>query len=107
MWRGISRTQKLLLGSTTVATTLYLYNNSNNNNKYHFKRPFVYAEAAKPLTWHAPTRDQELNKLKSNKEFDLLIVGGGATGAGVAVDAATRGLNVAVVERDDFASGTF
>ncbi|GAA5998942.1 glycerol-3-phosphate dehydrogenase [Rhodotorula paludigena] len=39
-------------------------------------------------------------------EFDLLIVGGGATGAGVALDAAARGLKVAVVERDDFSSGT-
>ncbi|KAN0063230.1 mitochondrial glycerol-3-phosphate dehydrogenase [Thecaphora frezii] len=38
--------------------------------------------------------------------FDLLIVGGGATGAGVAVDAATRGLSVALVERDDFGAGT-
>ena len=39
-------------------------------------------------------------------EFDVLIIGGGATGAGVAVDAATRGLKVALVERDDFSSGT-
>ena len=39
-------------------------------------------------------------------EFDLAIVGGGITGAGVARDAALRGLRVALVERDDFASGT-
>ena len=39
-------------------------------------------------------------------EYDLLVIGGGATGAGVALDAATRGLKVACVERDDFASGT-
>ena len=39
------------------------------------------------------------------QEFDLLIVGGGATGAGVALDAASRGLKVALVERDDFSSG--
>ncbi|ROW04110.1 hypothetical protein VSDG_00709 [Cytospora chrysosperma] len=40
------------------------------------------------------------------EEFDILVVGGGATGTGVALDAATRGLKVAMVERDDFASGT-
>lgn len=40
------------------------------------------------------------------EEFDLLVIGGGATGAGIALDAATRGLKVAMVERDDFASGT-
>ena len=38
--------------------------------------------------------------------FDLLVVGGGATGCGVALDAAARGLSVALVEKDDFASGT-
>ncbi|KAI7162139.1 hypothetical protein KC349_g2309 [Hortaea werneckii] len=38
--------------------------------------------------------------------YDLLVIGGGATGAGVALDAATRGLKVACVERDDFAAGT-
>jgi glycerol-3-phosphate dehydrogenase len=37
--------------------------------------------------------------------FDLLIVGGGATGAGVALDAASRGLKTACVEREDFSSG--
>ena len=40
-----------------------------------------------------------------DNEFDLLVIGGGATGAGVAVDAASRGLKVAVVEMDDFSSG--
>src|SRR6266516_4809592 len=38
--------------------------------------------------------------------FDVLVIGGGITGCGVARDAAMRGLNVALVERDDFASGT-
>jgi glycerol-3-phosphate dehydrogenase len=38
--------------------------------------------------------------------FDVLVVGGGITGAGIALDAASRGLSVALVERDDFASGT-
>jgi glycerol-3-phosphate dehydrogenase len=37
---------------------------------------------------------------------DVLVVGGGVTGAGIALDAATRGLSVALVERGDFASGT-
>lgn len=39
-------------------------------------------------------------------QYDILVIGAGATGAGVALDAATRGLKVAVVERDDFSSGT-
>ena len=38
--------------------------------------------------------------------FDLLVIGGGATGCGIALDAATRGLRVALVEKGDFAGGT-
>lgn len=38
--------------------------------------------------------------------YDLLVIGGGATGTGIALDAATRGLKVALVERDDFSSST-
>ena len=40
------------------------------------------------------------------EEYDLLVIGGGATGSGIALDAATRGLKVALVERNDFSSGT-
>ena len=42
----------------------------------------------------------------AGETFDVLVVGGGITGAGVALDAATRGLRTALVEADDFASGT-
>ena len=38
--------------------------------------------------------------------FDLLILGGGITGAGVALDAALRGFRVALIDKSDFASGT-
>lgn len=42
----------------------------------------------------------------AEETFDVLVVGGGITGVGVALDAASRGLRTALVERDDFASGT-
>src|SRR4051812_188486 len=38
--------------------------------------------------------------------FDVLVIGGGITGAGIALDAASRGLSVALVEMQDFAAGT-
>jgi glycerol-3-phosphate dehydrogenase len=41
-----------------------------------------------------------------NEIFDVIVVGGGVTGAGAALDAAARGLSVALIEADDFASGT-
>jgi glycerol-3-phosphate dehydrogenase len=50
-------------------------------------------------------RSQALAALAEN-EFDVVVVGGGITGAGVALDASTRGYSVALVERHDFAAGT-
>jgi glycerol-3-phosphate dehydrogenase len=74
--------------------------------------PSTTAETRRPPPpWTPPSRQEMLESLKASgsgnaeQEFDILIVGGGATGAGVAVDAATRGLKVALVERDDFSSG--
>ena len=51
-------------------------------------------------------RQQHLQQLKDGNTFDLLVIGGGATGCGVALDAATRGLKVALVEKNDFSEGT-
>jgi hypothetical protein len=53
-----------------------------------------------------PTRASALTKLRDGPKLDLLVVGGGATGCGVALDAATRGLRVGLVEQADFAAGT-
>jgi glycerol-3-phosphate dehydrogenase len=58
----------------------------------------VTSPDSKPLAVKKEDQDEGI--------FDLLVVGGGATGTGVAVDAASRGLKVACVERDDFSSGT-
>jgi glycerol-3-phosphate dehydrogenase len=45
-------------------------------------------------------------KLLAGERYDVVVIGGGITGAGVALDAATRGYSVALVEKADFASGT-
>ena len=51
-------------------------------------------------------REQNLASLQQNAPFDLLVIGGGATGCGIALDAASRGLKTALVEKNDFAAGT-
>jgi glycerol-3-phosphate dehydrogenase len=53
-----------------------------------------------------PMRSDQITALQSGEEYDVLIIGGGATGAGCALDACTRGLKTALVEANDFASGT-
>ena len=59
------------------------------------------ASEPKPQT----LRDRDLSRLE-NEEFDVLVIGGGVTGAAAALDACSRNLKVALVERGDFASGT-
>jgi glycerol-3-phosphate dehydrogenase len=54
---------------------------------------------------HPFRRDDALRRL-ADETFDVLVIGGGVTGAGVALDAASRGLKTALVEKSDFASGT-
>jgi glycerol-3-phosphate dehydrogenase len=60
---------------------------------------------ARPADFSFRTRAKNLDTL-AREQFDLLIIGGGITGAGIARDAALRGLRVALVERRDFAAGT-
>src|SRR5262245_62637448 len=50
-------------------------------------------------------RAEDLRRLRRDR-FDVLVIGGGVTGAGAALDAASRGLSVALVEARDLASGT-
>ena len=51
-------------------------------------------------------REPMLDRLRAGEGFDVLVVGGGATGLGAAVEAATRGYRTALIERADFAQGT-
>jgi glycerol-3-phosphate dehydrogenase len=57
------------------------------------------------LPFSAATRTANLARMAEDR-FDVLVIGGGITGTGIALDAAARGLSVALVEKDDFASGT-
>ncbi|HEY5743999.1 MAG TPA: glycerol-3-phosphate dehydrogenase/oxidase [Terrimicrobiaceae bacterium] len=51
-------------------------------------------------------RERAIDRIENTKSWDFLVIGGGATGLGVAVDAAARGYSVLLVEQDDFAKGT-
>ncbi|EJW01404.1 hypothetical protein EDEG_00460 [Edhazardia aedis USNM 41457] len=77
--------------------------------KYYQKKELKDAskifQRAPPLNWKPDSRSDQIKNLKT-RYFDLLIIGGGSAGCGLALDAATRGLNVALVEREDFGSET-
>jgi glycerol-3-phosphate dehydrogenase len=57
------------------------------------------------LPFSAETRSANLARM-ADERFDVLVIGGGITGVGIALDAVTRGFSVALVEKDDFAAGT-
>lgn len=68
-----------------------------------FKNMATHPIDSPPL---ATKRQDLLARLAANPRYDLAVVGGGATGLGVALDAASRGLSVVLVEAQDFAKGT-
>ena len=51
-------------------------------------------------------RNTSLERINENQEWDLAIIGGGASGLGIAVDAANRGYKTILLEKNDFAKGT-
>lgn len=70
------------------------------------RKPVVIADPptlVMSFSWQ--TRKQSLAQMKA-ETFDVLIIGGGITGAGLALDAVTRGLKTALIEKRDFAAGT-
>ncbi len=95
--------RRALFGGVAVSSSALI-------THFLFKKSYSEEIYAEPLSTdytaisNLPSRSQLLTQLK-NDTFDLLIIGGGATGAGCAMDAATRGLKVAMVERDDFSAG--
>ncbi|CAN6649325.1 hypothetical protein TRVA0_023S01926 [Trichomonascus vanleenenianus] len=89
-------------GSIAGVSVLIWYNTSRSKAHLQYsKEPYVHKAVPAP-----PSRPEIIRNLKRGDEYDMVIVGGGATGTGVALDAVSRGLKVALLERDDFASGT-
>ncbi|KAH7143463.1 FAD dependent oxidoreductase-domain-containing protein [Dactylonectria macrodidyma] len=103
-----------VLATVTSVGLAYRFRSSNDT----IKMPIVPVQRDHNGKIQPPTfpsikpRAQQLADLRqrgtpgTTEEYDLLVIGGGATGTGIALDAVTRGLKVALVERDDFSSGT-
>jgi glycine/D-amino acid oxidase-like deaminating enzyme len=108
---------RLLVSSTTLAaaalsTVTYF---ASHSRVAHTKtaspppastlRPIPCRDGTLVFPFSFPSREANLRRLEK-EHFDVLVIGGGCVGAGVALDASLRGLKVAVVDADDFASGT-
>lgn len=103
-WRPLVAFTLLDAAGTVVAYKWY------SNKRKAQEITVTPAEKHAALQWKPPTRKSLLSKLaehgSADRPLDLLIIGGGATGTGCAVDAAVKGLSVACVEREDWSSGT-
>lgn len=101
-WRPPTRTQ--MIEALKNGTTGDLRSDGSLRSRQSLLLPEHQAVGHSPIpeVEHAYANPEE----KDKDGFDLLIIGGGATGAGIAVDAATRGLKTALVERDDFGAAT-
>ena len=60
----------------------------------------------RPMSADLSERGRQFERLREARRWDLVVIGGGATGLGVALDAAARGLAVVLLESEDFAKGT-
>ncbi|KAK0110030.1 mitochondrial glycerol-3-phosphate dehydrogenase [Cadophora gregata] len=109
----------------TCGTAFYAFSSDSNDLPARVHKPeFDKSGRVIPPTFpRVKSRQEQISALKrsglksSNQDqaqerssndddiYDLLIIGGGATGTGIALDAVTRGLKVALIERDDFSSG--
>jgi glycerol-3-phosphate dehydrogenase len=70
------------------------------------KRRVDQIASLKGFTGQASTAGSASNSPFNSEPFDILVIGAGATGSGIALDAVTRGLKVALVDRNDFAGAT-
>lgn len=99
---------RILGGTAVLGAGLYAFYNFRDGKR---QNPFLSVNAAGKVTEERPniplpSRSVQISALKNTPEFDVLVIGGGATGCGVALDSVTRGLSTALVERDDFSCGT-
>lgn len=109
-----SRLRKVLLGGSAVAVAaLGVFAVGSSFQLLRSPEQVAAAEGWKKkieaVGGLVPSRATHMSALVGTSPslpLDLLIIGGGATGCGCALDAATRGLKVGLVERNDFASGT-
>lgn len=100
-----TKRHQAIAATTVVSISSIVYFNTENNHTFPEQKkasPSRELIASKSL----PTRTEQISRLSAGETYDVLVIGGGATGSGVALDAQTRGLKTALIERGDFAGET-
>ncbi|ODA80708.1 hypothetical protein RJ55_03667 [Drechmeria coniospora] len=113
-WRPLAAATVVVVAAGAVAYGRTGKRHAHDRALVDVKRDANTGRIVPPTFPRVRSRAEQLAELRrrqgrgkaADEEYDLLIIGGGATGAGIALDAVTRGLSVALVERDDFSAGT-
>lgn len=113
MWKVLrsSNGRHVTAGAAISGPLVLTFSTNCNNDKpvaleaTYPPRALVSRPSVAPYTGKVLPRDEQITRLQT-LEFDVLVVGGGATGAGAALDATTRGLRTALIERGDFGNET-
>jgi glycerol-3-phosphate dehydrogenase len=121
---SLPMTRTTTVGAVLVTSSFFLMNWSNNNNNNLIQNLSTTTTTAAATTsktnfvpptskLNIPSRHEQIQRLKqassisnTDQHFDVLVIGGGVTGCGVALDATMRGLNTALIERYDFGCET-
>jgi len=98
------RVGKILTGGIAIGATVGSISWFLKDDRKRLYGQVLAADKVRPKR-HLQPRSANLKSLE-DEEFDVLIIGGGATGSGCALDAVSRGLKTALVELEDFSSGT-
>jgi len=108
MLRIAIRNKRLIASVGTIATATTIVSIYPSGKPVFLEKKITTeATASSDITPKIlPSRKDQLSKLSSGKVYDVLVVGGGATGCGAALDAQMRGLDTALIERGDFSSET-
>ncbi|PFH37698.1 FAD-dependent glycerol-3-phosphate dehydrogenase [Besnoitia besnoiti] len=93
-------------GAAAYAGLYYNHQRSMAPKDTRYYASLAAESAKKGSTAHLPSSREAMIERMKRERFDVLVIGGGATGSGVALDAATRGLSCCLLERDDFGGGT-
>lgn len=93
----MSRFSKIAVAFSAGVTSLgfFLYNANNTSP----------SQLSSPQRVNYKKRNDHIKEIASDPNYDIIVIGGGCNGAGVLLDASTRGFRSLLIEKDDFAAG--
>lgn len=91
----------LAVGIPTLVSYRYMCEEKREREREESRESTISSTQPPPLK----SRSEHLREIKESPEYDIVVIGGGCNGAGVALDASSRGLKTLLIESNDFGNG--